>query len=150
MNLITLNPYDNKHKDIVNNSNKQAFKNIMEFPNYYSESQYQYLKNKSNDILEGLISISGNKIKNYCIYSGTKDNRLIQMAIEDLLQKEFLEVSMDYAFSVLDAHTVTIFSDKEISVLEQKGFENLGKEDGIITYIKEKEMELENEIHKRH
>ena len=65
------------------------------------------------------------------------------MITEDLSSKRFLEESINYAFNNLNAYTITIFSDKQNKLLEDEGFENLGSDNGIITYIKEKEMAKE-------
>lgn len=68
----------------------------------------------------------------------------MQLQFANLESKEFIEKSATYAFSFLDAHTITIFSDDSSTNLEKLGFENLGEDGGITTYIKEeKELEME-------
>lgn len=146
MNLITLDPYNNDHKNMVDQSSKRnIFKNFMSISSICSKEEYEQIKDKKNEISECILRVENNEIKNYCVFSGTKDNRLIQMGIENLLDGDFLEKSMDYAFKNLNAHTITIFSDGDNSNLEKKGFESLGKENGITTYVKEKEMNIEIE-----
>ena len=117
---------------------------VSEYAGNYGSIVTHKIREK-NEISECILRVENNEIKNYCVFSGTKDNRLIQMGIENLLDGDFLEKSMDYAFKNLNAHTITIFSDGDNSNLEKKGFESLGKENGITTYVKEKEMNIEIE-----
>lgn len=146
MQLITLDPYNSEHKSIVDKSSKKNnFKSFMSISSVCRKEEYEQLKSKKNEIYECLLAVENEQIKNYCIFNGTKDNRLIQMGIEDLSDKRFLEKSMNYAFQVLNAHTITIFSDKEDSSLELMGFESLGQENGLTTYIKEQELNVELE-----
>lgn len=147
MNLITLNPYSREQQELVKNSKKeQDLKRIIEIHKFYSKEEYDEIKSKSNDILECLVAENKGEIVNYCIYTGTKDNRLIQMDLENIAQKDFLQKAEKYAFSVLDAHTISVFSKKPSQILENSGFENLGEEGGITTYIKEKEIDIVKNI----
>ncbi len=140
MNTVVLNPYNETHRSIVNSyEDIGVFQEIMNISNYYSQEKYQQEKIISNKILECLLELDGKNIKNYCLYSGMKDNRLIQMKIANLTDEKFLKKAMDYAFLTLNAYTLAIFTEQGHSSLEKYGFENLGQENGIITYIKEKE-----------
>ena len=120
--------------DLINNSSKREV--LTSFIN-------NSFNNDSNSIFDCIIGVENNEIKNYSIYTGTKDTRLVQMVVEDLSSKKFLKESIKYAFNNLNAYTITIFSDKQNKLLEDEGFENLGSDNGIITYIKEKEMAKE-------
>ena len=146
MKLITLDPYNSEHKNIIDKSlKKDIFKNYMKISSILSKEEYEENKNNTNEISEYLLKVENDEIRNYCFFSGTKDNRLVQIVLENLLDKSFLEESTNYAFQVLNAHTITIFSDKDDQGLEKIGFESLGKENGITTYIKEKDMTMQIE-----
>lgn len=146
MKLITLDPYNSKHRSIIDKSSKKNnFKHIMSVCSICNKEEYEEIRSKKNEILDCLLNVENDEIQNYCIFNGTKDNRLIQMGIESLTDKKFLEESMNYAFQVLNAHTITIFLDGDNSNLERMGFESLGQENGITTYIKEKEINIEME-----
>lgn len=92
-----------------------------------------------NQINECLIDSQG-KIKNASFFKGTKDNGLIELSVIE--EKEsFLKQSVAYAFQVLGAKTITIFSEGSSDILESLGFESLGDYQGRTTYIKEAVME---------
>ena len=146
MKLITLDPYNENHKSIMNQSSKKdIFKSFMSLSSVCSKEEYEKIVNRKNEIFECLLKVEQTEIDNYCIFTGTKDNRLIQINIENPQDKKFLEQSVNYAFQVLNAYTITMFSDTESSTLESLGFESLGEEKGKITYIKEQELDLKVE-----
>lgn len=146
MKLVTLDPYNENHISIINNSSKKDnFKPFMNLSAVCSKEEYEKLKISKNEMLECLLKLEQDSIINYCIFTGTKDNRFVQISLENQLDKRFLEQSVNYAFQVLNAYTVTIFSDKESSSLENLGFESLGEDNGIITYVKEQELNLKSE-----
>lgn len=99
--------------------------------------------NDDNAIFSCIVGLDNDEVKNYCIYTGVKDIKLVQMTIENLSSKKFLEESISYAFNKLDAYTITIFTDKQNKLLEDEGFEDLGNDNNVFTYIKEKEMDKE-------
>lgn len=146
MKLITLDPYNENHKSMLNQSSKKdIFKSFMSLSSLCSKEEYEKIINRKNEIFECLLKVEQTEIDNYCIFTGTKDNRLIQMNIENPQDKKFLEESVNYAFQVLNAYTITMFSDTESSTLDSLGFESLGEEKGKITYIKEQELDLKVE-----
>ena len=146
MKLITLDPYNENHKSIMNQSSKKdIFKSFMSLSSVCSKEEYEKIVNRKNEIFECLLKVEQTEIDNYCIFTGTKDNRLIQMNIENPQDKKFLEESVNYAFQVLNAYTITMFSDTESSTLESLGFESLGEDNGTITYVKEQELDLKVE-----
>ena len=146
MKLITLDPFNQEQNNLILKSDKgKELKSLIDSLTFKDKDEYKIFKNESNDILECLICLNEDSISNYCIYSGTKDNKLIQMKIDNLKDKKFVKESVDYAFLNLNAYTITIFSNKDSKLLESLGFESLGSDDGITTYIKEKELDLEME-----
>lgn len=146
MKLITLDPYNEDHRSIMNQSSKKdSFKSFMSLSSICSKEEFEKIKNRKNEIFECLLKVEQSEIENYCIFTGTKDNRLIQMNMENPLDKKFLEQSVNYAFQVLNAYTLTMFSDTESSTLESLGFESLGEDNGRITYVKEQELDLKVE-----
>ena len=143
MKIITLNPYNNEHKELIDKySDKEKLNSFMTLK-YKTEEEYISSQAISNNIYSCILSVEKDEIKNYCIYSGVKDTGLVQMKVKNLHQKRFLEESIKYGFNIIGAHTLTIFTEKENAELENNGFENLGSDNNIVTYIKEKEVEKE-------
>lgn len=144
MEIVTLNPYDTIQNKIIEESKyKKDLEEFSTIRNKYSQKEYNLLTQTQNEIFECLLLKENNSIKDYCIFKGTKDNRLIQMKLSNSNSKELIKVSISYAFSILNAHTITVFSEKENTKLEAMGFESLGKVNGQTTYIKENiEMEI--------
>lgn len=134
MRILELNKNNVDSMNLINNSNKRM----------YLES---VIKDNSeidnNSIFSCIVLVEDNEIKNYSIYTGVKDMKLVQISIFDLSNKSFLKKSVDYAFINLDAYTVTIFTDKHNKNLEDEGFENLGRDNNMFTYIKEREINKE-------
>lgn len=146
MKLITLDPYNEAHRSIMNQSSKKdVFKSFMSLSSVCSKEEFEKIKNSKNEIFECLLKVEQSEIKNYCIFTGTKDNRFVQMNMENPLDNKFLEESMNYAFQVLNAYTLTMLSDAESSALESLGFESLGEDNGMFTYVKEQELNLQVE-----
>jgi hypothetical protein len=133
---------------LVDTNNQNQIKNLEKYikekqtgmDNFISLIDLSY-ENDSNQINECLIDEEQDKIKNASFYKGTKDTGLIEVEIVDQKQRNFLKKSIDFAFSIPNANTVTIFSDKENKTLESLGFESLGKYQGKTTYIKEQTKE---------
>lgn len=133
MKIVEVNKLNSDSLSLVNNSNKELLKSFIDTD--YSKDE--------NTIFSCIIGLENNDIKNYSIFKGTRDTRFIQMIVENLSSKSFLEESINYAFKTLNAYTITIFTDKPSKLLEEEGFENLGNDNDIITYIKEKEFDKE-------
>lgn len=140
MKIVEFNPFNKEHQALSNIYNDKSLSSII--TSYKSEDEYNEQKYNSNNIYEAIVDIENNNIKNHCIFMGTRDNRLIQLQLGNLVQKKFLLESINYAFSRLNAYTITIFTDKDTPLLESIGFENLGGSDKT-TYIMEREMEKE-------
>ena len=134
MKIVEVNKSNREIVDLINNSSrKENLKSFVD-DNFIIDT---------NTIYKCIAEVEKEEIKNYCIYTGQKDTRFVQMIVEDLSNKHFLEKSISYAFSNLDCYTITIFTDKKNKLLEELNFENLGNDNGIITYIKDKEIEKE-------
>lgn len=98
-------------------------------------------ENDSNQINECLIEEEQGEIKNASFYKGTKDTGLIELDVVEQTQKSFLKESVNFAFDMLHANTVTVFSKQPSRELESLGFESLGEHQGRMTYIKEQVIE---------
>lgn len=133
MKIVTVNKNSKESIDLVNKIGKAS---LLSFIN-------SNLGDDTNTIFSCIIGMDNDDAIDYCIYVGAKDTRFVQMNIEDLSNKRFLKAAVDYAFNNLDAYTITIFTDKQNKFLEDEGFENLGRDNDIVTYIKEKEMDKE-------
>jgi len=89
-------------------------------------------------------------ISNICYFKGNKDNRLVNLEITNLnnsqvkTNQDFVKAATEYAFTVLDAETVTIISNEcSEKDLVNIGYEPLGKHNGINTYVIDKEEQIE-------
>lgn len=146
MKLVILDPYNAEEVSILKNNVTGEFVEnlnvILLNTSRYSKEEYLSVKNNSNDINECLMSINGSDVSNFCFFNGTKDNKLVQMSIKNLQQREFVEQSLTYAFDRLDAETVTVFSKENYArQLDNLGFENLGEYNGVNTYVKDRVLE---------
>ena len=90
------------------------------------------------------------QINNVCYIKGTKANGLFKLEIINLNNSQlktnlnFIEAATEYAFTVLNAETTTILSNdyKDDSLLSI-GYESLGEYNGMHTYVKDREKQLE-------
>lgn len=107
-------------------------------------------KVESVELTDLVYYLKDNEINNLCYLKGNSDNRLIELEIVNLNKNHtktninFVEAATNYAFSVLNAETVTILSnefcnDNLISI----GYEPLGYYKGKNTYVKDREMQSE-------
>ncbi len=162
MKLVVADPFNDNHIEMLSNFNKE--KNIsLETLNYLenikktmSKDKYNEEKSTSININETLLNIQNEKIINLCFFTGTKDNKLVQLDIENLKNgnneknREFLTAATNYALASLEAETMTIFSNElDSKMLEANGFISLGENNGINTYVKDREKAEEIGITKK-
>lgn len=109
-------------------------------------------KKVSNTELSDLVyTLKNDEINNLCYLKGNSDNRLINLEILNLNNRHkktninFIESATNYAFTILNAETVTIFSnDFNNDDLIGIGYEPLGEYKGKSTYVKDREKQVES------
>ena len=109
-------------------------------------------KKGSNTELSDLVyTLKNGEINNLCYLKGNSDNRLIELEILNINEQHkrsnlnFTEAATNYAFTALNAETVTIFSnDFSDADLISIGYEPLGEYKGKNTYVKDREKQVES------
>lgn len=113
-----------------------------------TEEKYKTEAKWSNEIHQSLFLQRENTITDICHVQAEKDMkscRIFFAPIEFGKDRKLVTLATDYAFNVLGMQdvfvTVTAGGSERLlmEILEEKGFENLGEDDGTITYLKEKE-----------
>lgn len=153
--LFLVNPYDNNHY-----SELQEFEERNELPKKYtgflreirdtiSEEEYNNNKKHSNDINEILFIEQNGKIKDSCIITGVKDRKSCKIEFSPLKTKlknrSLITIASDYVLNSLgmqEAFTILPMENQSMmTMLEPKGYENLGmvENSDTIMYLKENE-----------
>lgn len=151
MKLVVVDPYDNEVMKKVlafykTNPRKLSILDLfLDISHTMSKEDYKKEKESIVEISEMLVQIKRGQVVNVCSFSGTKDNRLIELEIDNLNDKnkkeniEFLNSATNYAFFSLNAETVTIFAnEKNEELLISNGYESLGPCNEGNVYIKDK------------
>ena len=110
---------------------------------------YQQNKKDSNEIEEDFFIEKNYKIEDMCHIHGEKDRKIAKITMASLNNKEknrkLLSLATDYIFSSLEIKEVFLEvknKDKSLlTFLESNGYENLGEEDGITIFLKDREDE---------
>lgn len=113
----------------------------------YSKSEYQQIERSNNSICQSLFLQDNGKIKDSCHIQGEKDIKTCTIFFAPIKSnsrnRHLLSLTTDYAFNVLGMEEIFVLVHQEDTnlklQLETKHFENLGLENGYITYLKEKE-----------
>lgn len=142
MKLVTVDP-----------KNKEQLSQIQEFTNHIEKDLevMSFVKGIeqehkiSNNIQEMVISVVGQRIQNLGMIQGTRDNKLVELKIQNLKDgnneknREFIHRITEYSFQHLGAETLVIFSNYQDMTIESEGYESLGCDDGLYTYVKDRE-----------
>lgn len=115
-----------------------------------TEQRYKEEVKESNEIHQSLFLQSEDNITDTCHVQAEKDMKSCRIFFAPIKterkNRRLVTLATDYAFDVLGMKDVfvTVTLDEHdknlIENLEEKGFENLGEDEGCITYLKEKEM----------
>ena len=134
-------------------NNEHHLKLLHEFEEKEGSFGRIYKKNKTsqNIITEGLFLEENDKIKDVCFIEGEKDIKTCNIFLYPLQERyknrRLVSLATDYALNILNMQVVVIRpeeNDKElISILQDKDFECLGKDNNTIIFLKEKE-EIKN------
>lgn len=114
-----------------------------------TEEKYKEEAKESNEIHQSLFLQDDDSITDTCHVQAEKDMKSCRIFFAPLTNsgrnRRLVTLATDYAFDVLGMEdifvTVTAGGTERLLIedLEGKGFENLGEENGCITYLKERE-----------
>ena len=152
--LLQLNPFNNSHIEMLqefekeNKINTKTTEFLNKLTKNISKEEYEQIKNSSNEIEESLFIKESEKVKDSCYIRGVKDIKSCNISFAPIKTKfqnrRLLSLAVDYAINILgmvDVFISTKLDDKSmIAHLEERGFENLGEENGQIIFLKEKEF----------
>lgn len=105
--------------------------------------------NNTNEINQVILFQESGKVKDYCLIQGVKDMKMVTASLAPIKTKnrEILDFLPDYVFRVLGIEELFISFPSYNKDLEEqlktRGYESLGEENKIVTYIKEKQKESE-------
>lgn len=115
-----------------------------------TEEKYKEEVKESNEMHQSLFLQDDNSITDTCHIQAEKDMKSCRIFFAPITpsshNRRLVRLATDYAFDVLGMEdifvTVTSGGTDQILIenLEAKGFENLGEDEGSITYLKEKEI----------
>lgn len=117
-----------------------------------TEEKYKAEAKESNEIHQSLFLQNENSITDTCHVQAEKDMKSCRIFFAPIVSdrnRKLVTLATDYAFDVLGMEDIFVTvsageTDRLLSEnLENKGFENLGEDEGTITYLKEKEFESE-------
>lgn len=159
--LYILNPYDTNHISLLMNYEKdnkvstKALEALLKIRETLTEEEYQELKKSSNEIEMSLFIEESGKIKDLCLVQGEKDMRICKIYFsptpEKIRTRKLLNLATDFALNTLGMESVFVVTDSNDKVmhynLESSGYENLGLENNSIIYLKERELEINNQKH---
>lgn len=118
-----------------------------------TEEKYKEESKESNEIHQSLFLQDESSITDTCHVQAEKDMKACRIFFAPIAlnhKRKLVTLATDYAFDVLGMEDVFVTvttggTDRLlIETLEEKGFENLGEDNGSITYLKEKELINEN------
>ena len=153
--LFLVDPYNDDHISMIHQFEQDN--NIIEKTSAalgvlrasMTREAYQQNKKDSNEIEEDLFIEKNYKIEDMCHIHGEKDRKIAKITMASLNNKEknrkLLSLATDYIFSSLEFEEVFLEvknKDKSLlTFLESNGYENLGEEDGITIFLKDREDE---------
>lgn len=149
-------PYNDEHIRLITDFEETKgittvtstlLKNIRQTQN---EEEYKEEARESNEIHQSLFLQLEDKITDTCHVQAEKDMKSCRIFFAPIKtehkNRKLVSLATDYAFDVLGMNDVfvTVTLDENdrnlIENLEERGFENLGEDEGSITYLKEKEI----------
>lgn len=153
--LFLVNPYDNNHYNELqefegrNELSKTYTGFLREIRDTITEEEYNKSKKENNDINEILFIEQNGKIKDSCLITGVKDRKSCKIEFSPLKTKlknrSLITIATDYVLNSLgmqEAFTILpIENQSMMTMLEPKGYENLGmvENSDTVMYLKEKE-----------
>ena len=111
-----------------------------------TEEEYESKSKYNNEVDIVLLEIENDKVTDCCNIQAARDIKTCSIFFAPIKQRKsrsIINMSTDYALNVLGMEEVFVSIDSTdkymMSNLETRNFENLGEENGYITYLKEKQ-----------
>ena len=150
--LCIVNPFKEEDFKLLedfeqdNNIKAKIYSYLKSIKETMSKEEYEKKQKNHNDVIQGIYIKDGNYIKDCCFLEGQRDIRKCTISFSPLrknLKKRFLLSAVtDYALNTLNMEEVFISLEKEdlktLKQLEQNNYENIGKVNGYLIYLKEK------------
>lgn len=152
------NPYSDTHIELfdkfeqVHQITTKTSTYLKETAAKYSKEEYEQVKKQQNEISQSLFLLQNNvqeepQIIDSCHIMGEKDRKICYIYFAPIKtspkSRKLVALATDYSFNSLGMEEVfvaTNIEDRALnSNLEQMEYSSLGEENGIITYLKEKE-----------
>ncbi len=157
--LFLVDPYNDKHMEMIvsferkHGLSEDYSKALGKIRASLSKEEYLQNRKKNNEIEEDLFIEKDSKIVDYCHIHGEKDiktGRISPASLKELERKrKIISLATDYALTDLGLEEVFVEINPNhkgfMTYLENKGYENLGEENGKVIYLKEKEEEKRNQ-----
>ncbi len=158
--LSIVNPFDASHLKKIDDFEKEneietkTSSFLAKMRCSVDREEYEHIEKSSNEIETSLFVDSEHGIKDICHITGEKDRKTCMITFASIKTKlrnrRIITLATDYALNNLGMEEVFVSIDADdknmITNLEARGFESLGEESGIIIYLKEKELLIDNPI----
>ena len=146
--LVIANPFDNEQVGLLEAFEKSLglephmTKKLRDISASKTEAEYKNKIENAFDII--LLLFNDGKIVDGCNIQGTRDIKTCNVFFAPITQKSrpIINLATDYALNGLNMEEIFVSikstNKNMITNLESRDFENLGEDDGYITYLKEK------------
>ena len=152
--FFSADPYNDEHirlfKEFENNNgiSNETSSYLNNIRVNKTEESYKEQVRESNEINQILFLQDDTEITDSCHIQGEKDMKSCRIFFAPITttgrNRQLVSLATDYAINVMGMEDVfvTVTTDGTDRLLrenlEEKGFENLGEDDGTVTYLKEK------------
>ena len=149
--LFIVDPFNEEHQKLLNDFDNYlgivtpSSSFVDRIKSVYTKEEYLYYKKNSNEVGESLIYMENNQVIDTCHLEIEKDIKACSLSFapidKPLRRKKFIELVTNYALE--EKKLVEVFvkvekEDKLTANLAKLGYEDLGKENGITIFLKEK------------
>ena len=150
--LVIANPFSDEHMKLLDEFEKeygleqQIVSSLTEIRTTTPQEEYDSNSKHSNETDITLLVLENGKVTDCCNIQGARDIKTCSIFFAPIKQRKsrpIINMSTDYALNVLGMEEVFVSIDSTdkymMNNLETRDFENLGEENGYITYLKEKQ-----------
>lgn len=152
--LLVANPYDLAQLEMIenfeseNDLGKCLTSRLKEISLRYSEEEYEKILWVANEIEEHLLLCEDGKVIDYCLLNAYRDIKSCYLTLTPSrkisTKKTMISLATDHAFGLgmLEIFATTSSYDRTLhEALELDGYENLGEENGITSFVRSFEKE---------
>lgn len=152
--LLVANPYDENQLEMIesfeleNDLGKGLSSRLREITSRYSKEEYEKKLWGGNEIEEDLFLYEDNKVMDYCLLKAYRDRKSCYLSLPPSRKistsKALLSLVTEHAFSLgmVEIFATTSAYDRALhEALALDGYENLGEENGITSFVRSFEKE---------